>query len=58
MAIIRIFLTWLMSALGQKRTLGRVRIMSALPPKADIPLLRHDAGATDVDARGLQRAVG
>ena len=26
----------LMSALGQKRTLGHVRAMSALPPKADI----------------------
>jgi hypothetical protein len=25
-----------MSALGQKRTLGFVRVMSALPPKADI----------------------
>src|SRR5262249_20413502 len=25
-----------MSALGQKRTLGHVRVMSALPPKADI----------------------
>jgi hypothetical protein len=26
-----------MSALGQKRTLTRIRPMSALPPKADIP---------------------
>jgi hypothetical protein len=26
----------LMSALGQKQTLGKVRPMSALPPKADI----------------------
>src|SRR5262249_27526855 len=26
----------LMSALGQKRTLGKVRLMSALPPKADM----------------------
>ena len=25
-----------MSALGQKRTLAHVRVMSALPPKADI----------------------
>jgi hypothetical protein len=25
-----------MSALGQKRTLPRLRVMSALPPKADI----------------------
>src|SRR6516164_2452652 len=27
---------WLMSALGQKQTLGRLQLMSALPPKADI----------------------
>jgi hypothetical protein len=27
-----------MSALGQKRTLGKVRLTSALPPKADIKL--------------------
>jgi len=25
-----------MSVLGQKQTLGKVRLMSALPPKADI----------------------
>jgi hypothetical protein len=25
-----------MSALGQKQTLGKVKLMSALPPKADI----------------------
>jgi hypothetical protein len=25
-----------MSALGQKRTLGQVHVMSALPPKADM----------------------
>jgi len=25
-----------MSALGQKQTLGKIRLMSALPPKADI----------------------
>ena len=25
-----------MSALGQKQTLGKVRLMSALPPKAEI----------------------
>ena len=29
-------LTTRMSALGQKRTLGKARLMSALPPKADI----------------------
>ena len=29
----------LMSALGQKQTLGHVRAMSALPPKADIGCL-------------------
>ena len=27
---------WLMSALGQKQTLGKTRLMSALPPIADI----------------------
>jgi hypothetical protein len=29
-------MTWLMSALGQKRTLMLASPMSALPPKADI----------------------
>src|SRR5262249_30741960 len=29
-------MTLLMSALGQKQTLGKMRLMSALPPKADI----------------------
>jgi hypothetical protein len=28
----------LMSALGQKRTFEQVRAMSALPPKADMPI--------------------
>ena len=32
-----------MSALGQKQTLGKVRLMSALPPKADI--ISSDQGA-------------
>ena len=32
---------WLMSALGQKRTLKRLHPMSALPPKADIGLSRE-----------------
>jgi hypothetical protein len=32
----------LMSALGQKQTLGKVRPMSALPPKADIALHRSE----------------
>ena len=32
----------LMSALGQKRTLEHVRVMSALPPKADIALHRSE----------------
>ena len=40
---------WLMSALGQKQTLGKVRLMSALPPKADIgwhsPNVRHAMAA-------------
>jgi hypothetical protein len=31
-----------MSALGQKRTLIRLDLMSALPPKADIPKRRLD----------------
>jgi hypothetical protein len=31
-----------MSALGQKRTLRRVHLMSALPPKADIGRARWD----------------
>ena len=31
-----------MSALGQKRTLGHLRAMSALPPKADIALHRSE----------------
>jgi len=30
-----------MSALGQKQTLGKVRLMSALPPKADIDQRRR-----------------
>jgi hypothetical protein len=32
---------WLMSALGHKRTLRRLELMSALPPKADIGFDRH-----------------
>ena len=31
-----------MSALGQKQTLGKVRLMSALPPKADIETQSRD----------------
>ena len=31
-----------MSALGQKQTLGKMRLMSALPPKADIDRARRD----------------
>src|SRR5215472_4608223 len=31
-----------MSALGQKQTLGKVQLMSALPPKADIDRARRD----------------
>jgi hypothetical protein len=34
-----------MSALGQKQTSKRVRSMSALPPKADIKLVRVTVGA-------------
>ena len=33
-----------MSALGQKRTLGHVRVMSALPPKSDIKLVSVQRG--------------
>jgi len=32
----------IMSALGQKRTLERLHMMSALPPKADIAEHRRD----------------
>jgi hypothetical protein len=31
-----------MSALGQKQTLAKVRLMSALPPKADIETQSRD----------------
>jgi hypothetical protein len=31
-----------MSALGRKRTLGQVRLMSALPPKADMDRCDRD----------------
>jgi hypothetical protein len=31
-----------MSALGQKQTSARIRVMSALPPKADIEAQSHD----------------
>jgi len=41
---------WLsMSALGQKQTLGHVRIMSALPPKADITLHVRYVPNCDID---------
>ena len=35
-----------MSALGQKQTLRLVRLMSALPPKADVALGPRDARST------------
>ena len=41
----------LMSALGQKRTLGHLRLMSALPPKADI-------GTQPRDVRFVPKARG
>ena len=45
------------SALGQKRTLGMVRPMSAIPPKADIAERdRHDRFAPIADIRPLIRS--
>jgi len=40
-----------MSALGQKQTSGKVRLMSALPPKADIGLF------ADMRGKGCQGAI-
>jgi len=42
-----------MSALGQKQTLAHVRVMSALPPKADIGQLNDltGGGSFSVEAR-------
>src|SRR5262245_44142633 len=45
-----------MSALGQKQTLGKVRLMSALPPKADIDSVRpldplYDDGTSSAGGR-------
>jgi hypothetical protein len=43
----------LMSALGQKRTLGHVRVMSALPPKADIPKRRRMSALCMVESKDI-----
>jgi len=40
-----------MSALGQKRTLGHLRLMSALPPKADIGTRLQNVRYADIVAR-------
>jgi hypothetical protein len=46
-----------MSALGHKRTLQRVRLMSALPPKADIAEQDRDVRfVPKADIQGLQFA--
>jgi len=45
-----------MSALGQKRTLKRLHLMSALPPKADIGTQPHDVRF--VPEADIQAAVG
>jgi len=45
-----------MSALGQKQTLGKARLMSALPPKADIGIQsRHVRFVPKAD---IQAAIG
>ena len=45
-----------MSALGQKQTLGKVRPMSALPPKADIDRLPHMTLKWPLVSRNLSAA--
>jgi len=42
-----------MSALGQKQTLGKVRLMSALPPKADIDRERRHRHASAADCASM-----
>jgi hypothetical protein len=44
-----------MSALGQKQTFSRVRAMSALPPRADIPERRY--GIRLFESRHTQSAT-
>jgi hypothetical protein len=46
----------LMSALGQKRTFRSVRLMSALPPKADIG--QRDSDVRFVPKADIQAAFG
>jgi len=44
-----------MSALGQKRTLGRLYTMSALPPEAD--MVQRGRDVRKVPEAGIERAV-
>jgi hypothetical protein len=44
-----------MSALGQKQTLQRILLMSALPPKADIGTQSRDGAAGSGDLPLLSR---
>jgi hypothetical protein len=46
-----------MSALGQKQTSGHVRVMSALPPKADIGTQPRDVRFVPLDAQAVSRAT-
>src|SRR5262249_60127248 len=51
----------LMSALGQKQTLGDFRLMSALPPKADIGTQPRDVRfvpKADIPRCGKKREIG
>ena len=45
------------SALGQKRTFGYVRVMSALPPKADIRAIRSAFRAEAIQEVGFTRKL-
>ena len=45
-----------MSALGQKRTLGHLRAMSALPPKADIAPFNYEYTPTPGESRWSRSA--
>jgi hypothetical protein len=47
-----------MSALGQKRTFQQVRVMSALPPKADMVQHRFLIGGGKELWRTLRRRLG
>jgi hypothetical protein len=47
-----------MSPLGQKQTLGQVRAMSALPPKADIAARLSDVRLTSNNGHQSLRQLG